>query len=573
MNNRVAIYIRVSTDMQIDKDSLPMQRRDLIAYAQLILNTDDYEVFEDAGYSGKNTLRPAFQEMMTKVRSGLFTHILVWKIDRISRNLLDFSQMYTELKKLGVTFVSKNEQFDTSTAMGEAMLKIILVFAELERNMTSERVIATMVSKATQGEWNGGHVPIGYKYDVESKTFSIDKDEAATVHAIFDKYEELKSITLLVSWLKDNGYRSKLGKVFSATTIHVILRNEFYLGTYIYNRFKDGSRLRRKDESELVRFENHHPAIISQQQFDRVAKIRAANQRGNRTHDTKHIHVFGRHIICGKCGRMLGATSAAITRDKWIHSNYVCYNAQPHINTCDNMTVSDAVVGEYFINLVLNLLHAHQNQRFISSPADLQGYLLSGHVFSNIDHIEYDDLVEAFNVITSVGTKDIFGRFKKKHSNLRRVRSQSSILKMQITNNERALERLKNIYLFDPQGMPPEEYKQKRMEIEERIAKFRSDLEKSIASTGEIDDADFVTQASRFILEQEMSGKRYIYYKALAKSLDPSLLRDFVDTILDTITIADGVMTGIAFRNGIQIRFIPKKNAKRVPDQRVRKKS
>ena len=103
--NRVAIYIRVSTTHQIDKDSLPMQRQDLIAYAKLMLNTDDYVIFEDAGYSGKNTDRPKFQEMMSQ-------------IDRISRNLLDFATMYKELKDLGVVFVSKNEQFDTSTAMG-----------------------------------------------------------------------------------------------------------------------------------------------------------------------------------------------------------------------------------------------------------------------------------------------------------------------------------------------------------------------------------------------------------------------------------------------------------------------
>src|SRR5699024_10969561 len=122
--NRVAIYVRVSTLHQIDRDSLPMQKQDLISYANLMLNTDDYVIFEDAGYSGKNMDRPKFKEMMSQIRSGAFTHLLVWKIDRISRNLLDFATMYNELKELGVTFVSKNEQFDTSTSMGEAMLKI-----------------------------------------------------------------------------------------------------------------------------------------------------------------------------------------------------------------------------------------------------------------------------------------------------------------------------------------------------------------------------------------------------------------------------------------------------------------
>lgn len=104
---KVAIYIRVSTHWQVDKESLPVQRQDLISYCKLILNTDNYVIFEDPGYSAKNTDRPDFQRMMARVRTGEFTHILVWKIDRISRNLLDFAAMYQELKELGVTFVSK----------------------------------------------------------------------------------------------------------------------------------------------------------------------------------------------------------------------------------------------------------------------------------------------------------------------------------------------------------------------------------------------------------------------------------------------------------------------------------
>ena len=124
---RVAIYVRVSTQYQVDKASLPVQRSELVNYAKYALDIPDHVIFEDAGYSAKNTDRPDYQQMMARIRTGEFSHLLVWKIDRISRNLLDFAAMYAELKRLGVVFVSKNEQFDTSSAMGEAMLKIILV--------------------------------------------------------------------------------------------------------------------------------------------------------------------------------------------------------------------------------------------------------------------------------------------------------------------------------------------------------------------------------------------------------------------------------------------------------------
>ena len=156
---KAAIYIRVSTHWQVDKDSLKVQRRELTAYVSLVLGITDYVVFEDPGYSAKNTARPEYQAMMDRVRTGEFTHLVVWKIDRISRNLIDFATMYDELKTLGVTFVSKNEQFDTSSAIGEAMMRIILVFAELERKTTAERVTAVMLSRANDGQWNGGRVP------------------------------------------------------------------------------------------------------------------------------------------------------------------------------------------------------------------------------------------------------------------------------------------------------------------------------------------------------------------------------------------------------------------------------
>lgn len=175
--------------------------------------------------------------MMRRIRAGEFTHLLCWKIDRISRNLLDFASMYQELKDLGVTFVSKNEQFDTSTAIGEAMLKIILVFAELERNMTSERVTATMLSRAQNGLWNGGRVPYGYDYDKDSKTFSINQEEAFLVRKMYDLYSEHRSLVMVSRALNEDGYASRAGNDWSPVSIFIILTNPFYTGIYRYNHW------------------------------------------------------------------------------------------------------------------------------------------------------------------------------------------------------------------------------------------------------------------------------------------------------------------------------------------------
>ena len=224
---RVAIYIRVSTNHQIDRDSLPLQREELINYAKYVLNIEDYEVFEDAGFSAKNTDRPGYQNMMKLVRTGVFSHILVWKLDRISRNLLDFAAMYDELKRLGVTFISKNEQFDTSTAMGEAMLKIILVFAELERKMTSERVTATMLSRAANGKWNGGRIPYGYSYDFDKRIFSICAEEQKVALLMCDLYESSSSLLFVSRKLNELGYQTRAGNLWSPVQVHKILTNPF----------------------------------------------------------------------------------------------------------------------------------------------------------------------------------------------------------------------------------------------------------------------------------------------------------------------------------------------------------
>lgn len=248
---KIAIYIRVSTLYQVDKDSLPLQREDLINYSKYMLNSDDYVVFEDAGYSGKDTDRPAYQDMMKRIKSGEFTHLLVWKIDRISRNLLDFCAMYENLKKYNCIFVSKNEQFDTSSAMGEAMLKIILVFAELERKLTAERVTAVMLDRASKGLWNGTPMPLGYMWDEELKGPIIDEEEKPTVELIYDMYLKEESTTVIRNYLNANNIKTKRNGSWTTKAVSDIIRNPFYIGTYRYN-YRDSNRRKKKKMNGLL---------------------------------------------------------------------------------------------------------------------------------------------------------------------------------------------------------------------------------------------------------------------------------------------------------------------------------
>ena len=553
--NRVAIYIRVSTTHQIDKDSIPMQRNDLVSYARLMLNTDDYAIFEDAGYSGKNTDRPNFQKMMSQIRSGAFTHLLVWKIDRISRNLLDFSSMYKELKELGVVFVSKNEQFDTSTAMGEAMLKIILVFAELERNMTSERVSATMISRASNGQWNGGRVPFGYDYDYESKTFSINKQESEVVKLIHDKYEEMQSLVQEARYLNEHNFTTREGNEWSPVTLLIILRNIFYCGDYQYNTLKEGNRQKIKDRSEWIIVENHHEAIISKEQKERIiTKLESRRRLDKRIRETKNIHVFSSLLICSNCGKAMWATPTNRKND-WACSKYVCKSYARRISPkCKS--VSDPIIGEFVFNLVLNIMNSQKAIDEIHSVKELERRLLTGVAFSDVESIEHDGLEELYTVLyENDKSMDAFGKpqkivKKKAVSELSKLRSEKKKLEI-------ALDRLTNLYLFSEIAIPEKEYLIQKTKLTSSLDEINESI--GIINSGEwnqsMSDTEFIRQASEFILTKKLEERNYVSYKSLAMSVDNSVLKAFVEKIVDCITVESGRIQKIIFKNGIVQKF------------------
>ena len=560
---RVAIYVRVSTNHQIDKDSLPMQKQDLTAYAKLMLGTDDVVIFEDAGYSGKNTARPKFREMMSQIRSGAFTHLLVWKIDRISRNLLDFAAMYDELKKLGVTFVSKNESFDTSTAMGEAMLKIILVFAELERNMTSERVTATMISRASNGQWNGGRVPYGYDYDSDSGTFSLNETESEVVKMIHNLYEEKRSLVRESRILNEKGYRTRAGNMWNPVSLLIILRNIFYCGDYQYNRLKEGNRSKPKNKSEWITVHDHHPAIIDHEQKERIISILESNSRlrkeRNIYRSEKYTHIFAGLMYCGNCGKPMGASPAAQKKD-WSYSKYSCSTRRKIGSDCDCKSTSDPIVGEFVFNYILNMLNAQKNFLSISSPSELQAWLLKGDTFKDIDHIESDGLNDLYNVLLSGNiSKEIYGKdiqIKEKQT----AESELSRLRNEQQRMERALDRLNDIYLYSENSMSEAEYISHKNKITNTLDEISEQI--GFASSDgwqqSISDETFINETSQFIISQKLNDRNYISYKRLAMSVDSKVIQSFVQSIIDSITMDKGNIKQIIFKNGLSHTFVYK---------------
>lgn len=562
---RVAIYVRVSTQYQVDRDSLPVQKDELSAYAKYVLNADSYEIFEDAGYSGKNTDRPDYQKMMTRVRTGEFTHILVWKLDRISRNLLDFAAMYEELKQLGVTFVSKNEQFDTSSAMGEAMLKIILVFAELERKMTAERVTAVMIARAGNGLWNGGKVPYGYHWDKEKKEFSIVESEAALILKFYELYEQTHSLIYVTKVINEAGYRHRSGKEWTPVTVGSILGNMFYTGTYRYNRTqssKRGSRQDVKPEDEWIITENHHPAIVDKERWQKVSLTLMNNRRGwqsaGKTYTRKNVHVFAGLLTCGVCGRTMSATSnGRVLKGGYRPSNYACMSHRRN-DGCTNKYVTDTTIGPFVLNYIANMIRARASFGKTTSIETLQKKLLRGELFNDVVCIKEHGLSELYKLYQS-GVSGV--KYTLKLADRNDEPSEKELLLTERRRIERALQRLKSLYLYSPEDMPEKDYIIEKHRLDEQMEKVSARLDeisKGINDQFSITDDDLLQRASYFVMSQRLMDKRFVNYRRLLTETDPRILKDFINSVTSNFCIKNGRVMSITFKNGIIHEFVYK---------------
>lgn len=557
---RAAIYVRVSTQYQVDRASLPVQRSELVNYAKYALDIPDFVIFEDAGYSAKNTDRPDYQQMMARIRTGEFSHLLVWKIDRISRNLLDFAAMYSELKQLGVVFVSKNEQFDTSSAMGEAMLKIILVFAELERNMTAERVSAVFLSRANDGIWNGGKVPFGYAYDKQTKTFSILEDEAKTVRLIYALYESSKSLVTVSKALNERGIKTRSGSEWSPTTVHTMLSNPFYSGTYRYNYRNESDPHHHvpKKKEDWILVKNHHPAIVSPEHQAAVELILASKSYGkNQTYQRKNIHAFAGLLTCGYCGSTMAATIDRARADGWRPSVYICSRRRMS-NDCQNKYVSDVTLGPFVLNFFANLIKASNSFGKSTSIETLEKKLLRGDTLSIVDHIERPGLEELYNHLRSGFDEKPFDSLVVNAAEASSDVQERDLLLADKRRLERALKRLNAIYLYGDEEIPGKDFILDRKSITDSLQQIDDRLKELDAAAVfdvSLSDDEFMEKASQFILTQQLLDKRSVNYEKFIRKIDPRIVKDFFNETVSNFCIKDGLTTSILLKNGIELRF------------------
>lgn len=244
------MYTRKSTTagLEMDFNSLDAQREACEKYIESQKGEGWVlwpERYDDGGYSGGNVERPALQKLLEDVRARKFDCIVVYKIDRLSRSLMDFAGIVQLLDQHEVTFVSTTQSFNTGSSMGRLTLHVLLSFAQFEREVGSERVRDKMTAARKRGKWVGGCAPLGYDVDREKKRLIVNPEEAEQVRLIFDLYLKHRSILGVVRDLNARGLTTKHrvsrkgnetgGGTFHVTNLQQILANVFYIGKVAWN--------------------------------------------------------------------------------------------------------------------------------------------------------------------------------------------------------------------------------------------------------------------------------------------------------------------------------------------------
>ena len=300
---RAALYIRVSTLEQAQEGySVGEQRERLIAYckAQDWLIAD---IYVDGGYTGSNLNRPGIQKLMSETEK--FDVVLVYKLDRLSRSQRDTLYLIEEIFRPNkVDFVSMQESFDTSSPFGKAMIGLLAVFAQLEREQIKERTWMGRVARAKTGlHHGGGNIPIGYDY--EDGKLIVNPYEAEQVRKIYEWYLSGSSLKAITDKLQDAGYTNKYSSYNSWSSVRNILENETYIG-----------RLHFGD----VVVDHAHEAIITEERFNAAQILRGKRREQFGSHAFQSKHVLTGLLFCGHCG------GRYYLRNTGKYSYYACYS-------------------------------------------------------------------------------------------------------------------------------------------------------------------------------------------------------------------------------------------------------
>lgn len=335
---RCAVYTRKSVVEGLDQDfnTLDAQREAGEAYTASqkgngwVCLPDRYD---DGGFSGGNMDRPALNRLVGDIKAGYIDVVVVYKVDRLSRSLLDFSRLVEVFDKHGVSFVSVTQPINTSDSTGRLMLNILLSFAQYERELIGDRTSDKMSAARRRGKWTGGFPPLGY--DLVDKNLVVNEDEAPMVREVFSLYTKHRSLQKVLAELARRGWKTKSwttrdgrlreGKPFSKTTLSRFLANPVFIGCV-------------KHRGQV--YPGEHKGIIRKSAFDKVQSILNENHlSGPNRSRNKYNHLLKGLIRCGACGTAYVPT--VTKKGSRVYRYYVCSGAQKNgFKSCPHPSIT-----------------------------------------------------------------------------------------------------------------------------------------------------------------------------------------------------------------------------------------
>lgn len=521
------IYTRVSTTMQIDGFSLEAQKNSLMEYAE----RNDMVIvgeYSDEGKSGKSINgRPDFMRMLRDIRNGKdkVSFVLVFKLSRFGRNAADVLNSLQEIQDYGVELICVKDGLDSSRSTGKLMIAVLSSVAEIERENILEQTMAGRLQKASEGKWNGGFAPYGYK--LEKGELKIAEDEVEVIKFIFDKFvHTTMGVTGIADYLNKHGLKKKQRQKthrdsFTPHFIKSVLDNPVYCGKIAYQRRKTEKIPGQRGESHIVKqdkyllFDGIHEAIVSEAEWEAAHQKRLeTGKKCEKVHDLEHEHILSAILRCPVCGAGLyGNPNRKKKEDGSRYKDYYCYRCKHRKDVdgkrCDyrkqwnQETVNDAVT-----EIIKNLIH---NPKFESA--------IRKKIESSVDTAALEAEIEALN----------------------------KQLKQQIGAKNKLGQQMDNLDVNDKHYDSKYDDMQKRLD---RLYEEIDSIEYEISTIQNRIDS---------IIQQKISGDnvyRYLlYFDKLYDKFTDMEKKQFMDSFIDRIEIYEDILPSGRFLKSIHFKF------------------
>jgi site-specific DNA recombinase len=357
---RCAVYTRKSTEEGLDQEfnSLEAQREAAEAYIQSQRQlgwTLVAQRYDDGGFTGGNLGRPALQRLLADVEAQRIQCVVVYKVDRLSRSLLDFARLIDRFDQRSVNFVSVTQQFNTTTSLGRLTLNILLSFAQFEREIIGERTRDKMCAARRRCKWTGGMPVLGYDVDPRGGRLLINEKEATRVREIFGLYESHRSVAAVLeeverrrwttkSWTTKHGARHE-GSSFTKATLLRLLTNALYRG---------------KVEHNGALYAGEHAALVEPEVWEKVnGELRGARRAGSRMVRTPQNTLLQGLLYCGSCSQPMVPTYTSKGERRFPY--YICRTAQRNgRQSCPTKSIAARIIEESVIEQVRSALNVEE---------------------------------------------------------------------------------------------------------------------------------------------------------------------------------------------------------------------